>query len=278
MIRQLFDLNGKTALILGGRGFLGRHFASTLHEFGARVFSGDLPVLSCAAKHDHTSVVSGKGIEQLDVDVTDQASVSSLLQSMLSVTEHIDVMVLCVTTKPADFFQPFTECSLEGWKKVLAVELDGAFVATQQVGRIMEKQNSGSIIFISSMYGVVGNDQRIYQSANLAQLYTDTAGDPPKQIFSHAAYNTAKGGLISLARFLAAYWGHKNIRVNVISPGGVAHSGENKTFVDAYTYRTPLGRKAEISDLCGAVAFLASDASSYITGHNLIIDGGWTAW
>jgi NAD(P)-dependent dehydrogenase (short-subunit alcohol dehydrogenase family) len=157
------------------------------------------------------------------------------------------------------------------------VELDGVFLITQEVGRVMEKQRHGSIILMSSIYGVVGNDQRIYEGANLDSLYA--AGiSTQKQIYSHSVYPVVKGALISLARYLAAYWGHLNIRVNCVSPGGVKHEGENENFVKKYSEKVPLGRKAEVSEISGAVVYLASDESSYVTGQNLVIDGGWTAW
>lgn len=161
---------------------------------------------------------------------------------------------------------------------MLRVELDGLFLITQAVGRAMEAAGSGSIILFSSIYGVVGNDQRIYQGANLAQLYAGDDDPPQKQIYSHAGYPAVKGAVIALTRYLAAYWGAQGIRVNCITPGGIAHPGENETFVRKYADRTPLGRKAQPDEINGAVLYLASDASSYVTGHNLIVDGGWTSW
>ena len=173
---------------------------------------------------------------------------------------------------------PFTECSLAGWQTLLRVELDGLFLAAQQVGRVMESAGRGSMIFLASMYGIVGNDQRIYKGANLPELYAGVGGDRPKRIYSHAVYAAAKGAVISLTRFLAAYWGEHGIRVNCISPGGVAHPGESEEFVRRYSERVPLGRKAGLDEISGAVVYLASEASSYVTGHNLVVDGGWTAW
>ncbi len=141
----------------------------------------------------------------------------------------------------------------------------------------METQKKGSMIFLSSIYGVVGNDQRIYQGANLAELYAGQTG-APKQLYAHPGYATSKGAVISLTRFLAAYWGNTGIRVNCISPGGLAHPGENEEFVKRYSQHVPLGRKAGLNEIDGAVVYLASDAASYVTGHNLIVDGGWTIW
>ena len=183
-----------------------------------------------------------------------------------------------MTTKPADFYKAFCDCSLEGWQAILRAELDGAFLMTQQVGRAMEAVGRGSVIFLSSIYGLVGNDQRIYQDANLQALYVGSPSESSTRLYSHAAYPAAKGAIISLTRFLAAYWGQKGIRVNCVSPGGLAHPGESNAFVNQYASRVPLGRKGDPTEVVGAVVYLASDASSYVTGHNLVVDGGWTAW
>lgn len=272
-----FDLKGKTALVVGGRGFLGKRFSQVLADAGARVFSADLPQMSLAAAKDGTSNKVSDSISQKEVDVTNPASVTTLVDEVYKEAGSIDILIYAVTAKPDDFCLPYTECSLEGWKTVLSAELDGAFLVTQRVGKVMEVQKSGSIILLSSIYGIVGNDQRIYEGSNLAGLWV---GDENKEgkIYSHASYNAAKGGIITLTRYLAAYWGHLGIRVNTLSPGGVEHPAENETFVKKYSAKTPLGRKAKPHELDGSVLYLASDASSYATGTNIIVDGGWTTW
>jgi NAD(P)-dependent dehydrogenase (short-subunit alcohol dehydrogenase family) len=277
MIRKQFDLSGKVALVIGGRGFLGRRFCAAMVEFGAKVYAADLPDISLAAKHD-PSAVSGENVSQLDVDVTNPVSVKDLVEKVVNEAGTIDVLVYSVTTKPKDFYLPFTECSLDGWRFLLNTELDGLFLVSQQVGKVMEANRRGSIIFLSSIYGVVGNDQRIYLDSNLSELYTESAGAPSKRVYSHIGYPAVKGAIISMTRYLAAYWGEYGIRVNCVSPGGLAHPGENEAFVKRYSQRVPLGRKADLDEVSGAIIYLAADASSYVTGHNLLIDGGWTAW
>jgi len=277
MIKEKFELAGKNALVVGGRGFLGRRFCAALAEFGAKVYSADLPEPSFAAARDSSAVARDQTIEQFNCDVTDPESVKQMVQQVSATAERIDVLVYSVTAKPKDFYVPFTECSLEGWQLVLRAELDGLFLVTQSVGKIMERAGAGSMIFLSSIYGIVGNDQHIYEGSNLRELYLDDTSET-KQIYSHPVYAAAKGAVISLTRFLAAYWGDNNIRVNCISPGGLAHPGENEEFLKRYSARVPLGRKAGLDDVSGAVVYLASDASSYVTGHNLVVDGGWTAW
>jgi NAD(P)-dependent dehydrogenase (short-subunit alcohol dehydrogenase family) len=278
MIREQFELSNKVALVVGGRGFLGRRFCSALAEFGATVHAADLPTPSPAAKSDSSLTSYPVYIEQHDVDVTDLKSVHTVVERVLQQSSKIDILIYSVTAKPDDFYKPFTECSLAGWQLVLKAELDGLFLITQSVGEHMSRRRTGSMIFLSSIYGIVGNDQHIYEGSNLPQLYLDKPTTQSKQIYAHPVYAAAKGAVISLTRYLAAYWGDNNVRVNCISPGGLAHPGENEEFVKRYSARSPLGRKAGLDEISGAAVFLASDASSYVTGHNLIIDGGWTAW
>lgn len=278
MIKEKFDLTGKNALVVGGRGFLGRRFCAALAEFGAKVYSADLPQPSLAAARDHSAIADDQSIEQYNCDVTDPESVKQMVEKVAATAARIDVLVYSVTAKPKDFYVPFTECSLEGWQLVLRAELDGLFLTAQAVGKLMERAGAGSMIFLSSIYGIVGNDQHIYEGSNLRELYVGDDTSETKQIYSHPVYAAAKGAVISLTRFLAAYWGDNNIRVNCISPGGLAHPGENEEFLKRYSARVPLGRKAGLDDVSGAVVYLAADASAYVTGHNLVVDGGWTAW
>jgi NAD(P)-dependent dehydrogenase (short-subunit alcohol dehydrogenase family) len=274
---KMFDLKNKIVLVVGGRGYLGRDFCQKLRSQNAHVISADLPITSKAASTSDFNDEFGD-IEQIDIDVTNKDSVNKVVRSLLEKYGRIDTLIYSVTAKPNDFYMPFTECSLEGWQSVIHAELDGLFLVVQDVGRAMEKEGQGNMIFISSIYGVVGNDQRIYKGSNLAGLYTDQEGSEDKQIFSHSVYPVVKGGVISLSRYLAAYWGEKNIRVNCVSPGGVYHEGENEVFLKKFSEKVPLGRKAEVKEISGIVVYLTSNESSYVTGQNLIVDGGWTAW
>jgi len=275
-IKRQFSLKDQVALVVGGRGLLGRRFCAALAESAATVYAADLGVTSRAAAAE-PAARAPKGVLQRTVDATKPESVRHLIDEIVAERSKLDILVYSVTAKPHDFYLPFTECSLEGWQQLLRAELDGLFVVAQQAGRVMERAKHGSMIFLSSIYGVVGNDQRIYEGSNLAQLYAGT-GNGPKRAYSHAGYAAAKGGVIALTKFLAAYWGRHGIRVNCISPGGIGHPGENEAFVSRYNQRVPLGRKAGLDDVSGAVVYLASPASSYVTGHNLVVDGGWTIW
>jgi len=274
----MFNLKDKVILVVGGRGYLGRDFCYYLNKQNGTVISADQKETSNAVlkSKDKKSQV---GIIQVDIDVTKEESVSKVVNNIVKDYGKIDVLVFSVTDKPKDFYLPFTECSLEGWQSVIHTELDGAFLLTKKVGKIMEKQMSGSIIFLSSIYGVVGNDQRIYKGSNLDNLYSNQENkNVDKQIYSHSVYSAVKGGIISLTRYLAAYWGDKNIRVNCVSPGGIDHIGESKKFVEKYSAKVPLGRKSKLNEISPSIVYLASDESSYVTGQNFIIDGGWTAW
>ena len=159
---------------------------------------------------------------------------------------------------------PFEKFSFQLWKKMLDVNLSGVFNCCKVFGSQMIKQRKGTIVNIASIYGIVGNDQRIYGNS---------------KINSPVSYAAAKGGIITLTRYLAAYWYGKNIRVNTLTPGGVIDkSYQSKEFIKKYSEKTILGRMARSDEYNGALLFLMSDASSYMTGANLVIDGGWTAW
>ena len=277
MTKDIFSLENKLVLVVGGRGYLGRTLCKAIYRQGAKVIAADLPAVSKAAKAAQVENPTDKNIINMDVDVENESSVINLIQEIKNEYGNIDALVYSVTAKPDDFYKPYTECSLTGWQKVLRTELDGVFLLTREVGKVMEENESGSIILLSSIYGVVGNDQRIYQGSNLDQLYADS-GSSQNQIYSHSVYSAVKGSAIALTRYLAAYWGEKNIRVNCISPGGISHPGENETFVKKYSDKVPLGRKADVNEMSGAVIYLLSEASSYVTGQNIIVDGGWTIW
>jgi len=281
MYKKRFDFNDTVNLIVGGRGLLGTNFCIAIAELGGKVFSADIISESRASESFDSNKIKQEhnNIHQMNIDVKNEKSVINVVKEIIKKEKKIDNLIFSVNAKAIDHYKPFTETSLEGWQSGIQTEMDGIFLCAKHVGKEMEILKKGNITFISSIYGIVGNDQRIYQGSNLEKLYLTGNGSKGKEkIFAPASYSAVKGAIISYTKFLAAYWGEHGIRVNCVSPGGVSHPGENETFVKKYSYRTPLGRKAEIDEITNAVLYITSDLSTYVTGHNLVVDGGWTIW
>jgi len=277
----IFNLTNKVAVLIGGNGYLGRQFCRSLLAFGATVYSLDRD----ASETTETKTLKKHYPQRftlLAVDASKKEDLQRVKNHIVAKEKHIDILITTTTAKGDDFYQPFEDVSLEGWNIGLMGNLTIPFLAIQAFIPVMKHQRSGSIINISSHYGIVGNDQRIYAGTNLDKVYlkhpTKETKQTQNQIYSHGVYNAAKGGIINFTRYLAAYYGEYNIRINCISPGGIAHEGENEAFVKKYSEKVPLGRKGRPDEVNGAVIFLASDASSYVTGHNLVVDGGYTIW
>lgn len=271
-VDPMFDLSGRTALVTGAGGILGAGFARVLASHGASVILVDVSKSSVeeTAQAIWAEMPSCR-LMPLQVDITQPEEVSAMMEKANAEFRGVHILLNNAAGKSRDvraFFEPFETFSLAVWREVTAVNIDGAFLVAQAVGGDMRRRGiKGSIIQTASIYGVVGVDQRIYEGSNYL-------GGP---INTPAVYSASKGAIVSLTRYLATYWGSAGIRVNTISPGGV-ESGQNDTFVRRYSERVPLGRMAKREELHGTVLFLASDASTYITGQNLIIDGGLSAW
>lgn len=265
---KLFSLKNKTAIVTGACGLIGRHHCEALAEAGANVVATDISERGVKA----LSQKLGKKHSGLLIDVTDEKSVKDVRDAVLKKFGHIDVLVNNAAIN--DMFEnpslaaeqsKFENYPLVMWQKSFDVNVTGVFLCSQIFGTPMAKHGKGSIINIASTYGMVGPDQSIY---------IDEKG---KQIFyKSASYPTTKGAIINFTRFLAAYWGKKGVRVNTLSPGGVENS-QDEFFIKNYSRKTLLGRMAAPTDYKGALIYLASDASAYMTGANLVVDGGWTA-
>ena len=269
--RKVFDLHGKTAIVTGGAGILGRRFCAGLAEFGANVAVVDI---DAKAAGDVAEELSGRyGIKSIGIgcDITSPDSVKEMVGQVISALGNIHILHNNAAGKSDDldaFFAPFEEYSLKQWRKIMAVNIDGMFLVAQAVGKHMvEHGEGGSIIQTSSVYGVVAPDQRIYEGS----FYLGRTINTP------AVYSTSKAAVIGLTRYLAAYWADKGIRVNALTPGGV-ESGQNETFKQRYSARVLLGRMAKPDEMVGALIYLASDASSYVTGQNIVVDGGLSVW
>ena len=268
-ISELFSLKEKVAVVTGALGLIGKHHCNALAEAGASVIVCDLNEIESAK---FASSLSSLALG-ISADVTNKKSVLDLRDKILSKYGKIDILVnnAAINDKFEDPLSALEESRFENYpvemfRKSLDVNVTGMFLCAQVLGTEMADRGYGSIINVASTYGIVAPDQSIYKNDNGEQTF-----------YKSAAYPVTKGAVISFTRFLAAYWGNKGVRVNTLSPGGVKDNQE-EFFVKNYSARTPLGRMAHPTDYKGALIFLASDASNYMTGANLIVDGGWTAW
>ena len=267
---SLFDLSGKTALVTGSAGTLGREFCKGLAESGADIMLVDLNyeiVQEQAAELTNNFNIKAKGYA---CDVCIPSSVKNCVTNAINDFGSINILHNNAAGKIGStdtFFAPFEDYSLEQWRSVLSVNLDGMFLMAQAVGKHMLSKGGGSIIQTSSIYGLVGPDHRIYEKSEYQG----------QKMNSPAVYGVSKAGIIGLTKYLATYWAKKGIRVNAIAPGGV-FSGQNENFIKNYSSRVPIGRMAETKEIVGAMLFLASNASTYMTGQTLIVDGGLTSW
>ena len=271
-VMDKFSLSGRTALVTGGAGLLGKQFTRALGEVGANVVVADLD-FNTAKEHAQSLRDDGIRAVAVNVDVTDPHSVEAVVKHTISEFERLDVLVNSAALDPK--FDPqnldtqsanaFETYPLENWRAAIDVNLTGMFLACQAAVRQMLTQDYGVIINICSTYGLVGPDQRIYERPDGIQNY--------KPVY----YTVSKAGVLGLTRYLATYYAGKPIRVNALTPGGVFNQ-HDETFLKSYSARTVMGRMAEMDEMNGAIVFLASDASSYMTGANLVVDGGWTAW
>lgn len=269
--KALFDLSGKTAVVTGASGILGRHFCSGLAEMGAAIALVD--ILESAVYEQAFELNQKYGVKALGFvcDVSKPQSVADMVERVVAEFGAINILHNNAAAKSNDldaFFASFEDYSLEQWREIMAVNLDGMFLVAQAVGKQMVRQGTGgSIIQTSSIYGAMAPDQRIYEGS----FYLG------RQINTPAIYSASKSGVIGLTKYLATYWADKGIRVNAIAPGG-AESGQNDEFMRRYSARIPMGRMAQPHEIVGALLFLASEASSYVTGQTILVDGGLDAW
>lgn len=265
-----FSLLGKTAIVTGGAGILGRNFCAGLSEAGAQVAVVDINIDAAQQVVNQIAERGGKA-QAFYCDITSEESIISMVDSVRSQYGSIDILHNNAAGKSNDlnaFFAPFEEYELDQWKQIMSTDLDSMFLVAKHVGKVMKEQGKGgSIIQTSSIYGIMGPDNRIYEGS----YYLD------REINTPAIYSAAKAGVIGLTRYLATYWAKDGIRVNAITPGGV-ESGQNEAFKQKYSNRIPLGRMAQPDEMVCALIYLASEASGYVTGQNIIVDGGLSAW
>lgn len=270
MSQSIFNLTDRVIIITGGLGQLGRQYTKTLLEYHAKVAVLDLPSEPPEGVLD---IENNKG--RLIYCSTNITNKDSIVESMAFLEDRLGVPYGLVNNaaldsppnSPAEENGPFETYPLDSWNKVMAVNATGVFLACQVIGGAMAAAGRGSIINVSSTYGIVSPDQRLYK-------YRNTEG---ASFFKPVAYSASKSSLINLTRYLSTYWADKGVRVNNLVLGGVFNHQDEK-FLKEYCFKVPLGRMAREDEYNGAVIFLLSDAASYMTGSNMVIDGGWTAW
>lgn len=265
----IFSLDGKVALVTGALGLIGKEHCRALSIAGAKVAVSDLDEDRCVG---FANTLQGEAIG-IGMDITDPDSLDEAKKKIYHKFGTVDILVNNaaindMVENPSQLAEEskFENYPLDLFRKVMEVNVTGMFLCSQIFGKDMAEKGKGSIINIASTYGIVAPDQSLYQKPDGTQPF-----------FKSPAYPTAKGAVISFTRFLAAYWGKTGIRVNSLSPGGVENEQE-EYFIENYSKKTPLGRMAKPTDYRGALIFLASDASEYMTGANLVVDGGWTSW
>lgn len=269
---ERFSLRDRVAIITGGAGFLGVHYCQSLAEFGAHVVVADLDEQAPAEVAEQVTESTEVEALGLSVDVSNPESVLEMVRATMDKFNRIDILVNNAALDPkfdsehsGEHTNRFEDFPFEMWQQALDVNITGMYLCAQAVSRPMLEANRGLIVNVSSTYGIVGPDQRLYEREDEAVQ------------FKPVTYTVTKSAVLGLTKYLAAYFHSTGIRVNTLTPGGV-FAGHDEEFVRRYSDKTILGRMAEPEDMCGALLFLVSDASSYMTGANLVVDGGWTAW
>ena len=269
--KDLFNLTNRTAVVTGGLGILGKKFIEGLASCGVNIAIVDLDEKLCSEYSDFVKDQYKINSIAVGCDISIPSNVDKAVNRIEKELGSIDILLNNAATKGKnieDFFENLSDYKLETWREVMSVNLDGMFLFAQAVGSLMAKRKFGSIIQVSSIYGPdMAPDQDIYLDSHYLGMPINTP----------AVYSASKGGVIALTKYLAAYWGKDNVRVNSISPGGIL-SGQNEQFINNYSRRVPMKRMANAEEMIGASIFLASDASSYITGQNIYIDGGLSSW
>ncbi len=269
---DLFSVSSKVIVITGGMGHLGSQFTRSLLERGAVVAVLDVTDRLDDAPAGFREWIDRRRLCLVQADVTERASLDAALRQVVETFGVPEGLINSAAfdappDAPETANPPFEHYPESEWQRVMNVNVTGVFLSCQVIGSAMAAAGRGSIVNISSIYGLVSPDQRIY----------DYRRERGEAFYKPVSYSVSKSAILNLTRYLATHWAGQGVRVNTLTFGGV-FTGQEPAFVDAYASRTPLGRMARIDEYDGAVQFLLSDASSYMTGSNMILDGGWTAW
>jgi len=260
--RDLFSLKDKVILITGSVGLLGLKMCEALCEYNARVIMTDINKKKLKSASTKLSEKYPGKIFSIFIDIVDEKSVQNGVKKTVDLTGSIDVLINNAYPYNKHYGRVYEDIEFKDWRENVDMHLNGYFNVTHKVSKVMMKQKRGNIINIASIYGVLGPHFGIYQDLGITM---------PSE------YSAIKGGIINFTRYLATYLAPYNIRVNAVSPGGI-YDKQSPIFVKRYCKEVPLGRMASTEDIVGGVIYLASDASSYVTGQNLMIDGGWSTW
>lgn len=264
-LKEMADLSGRTAVVTGAAGNIGYVICEALAELAANIILIDQDEKGCNFRSNLLNEKYSIDSQSIIIDLEDEMSIRTVTQKISDKFDSIEILINCAalvgTSDLKGWGVSFPNQSSETWRKALEINLTAPFILTQILSPLMQKRGVGSVINIGSIYGILGPDLSIYSGTDM--------GNP-------AAYAVSKGGLLQMTRWLSTVLAPK-IRVNTITPGGILR-GQNDTFVQNYCKKTPLQRMGTENDIKGAVAFLSSDLSSYVTGQNIIIDGGWSVW
>lgn len=273
-LSRLFELSGRVAVITGGAGLLGYQHAATIAGLGGLPVLLDINAEALAANAAKLVAETGCQALTLEADITDLAALAAAFEQLMARYGRVDILINNAARNPKvesagdKDFSRLENFPWEQWRLDLDVGLGGAFNCAKVFGAQMARQGAGVIVNIASDLGVIAPDQRLYRVEGR---------EPGQQPVKPVTYSVVKHGLIGLTKYLATYWCEQGVRCNALSPGGV-YAGQNDVFVSKLTQLIPLGRMAEADEYRGAIAFLCSDASSYMNGANLVIDGGRSAW
>ena len=263
-----FSVEGKIIAIIGSTGILGTQYVKYLTARGATVVIGDVELKRCEDLLAEVMATGGKSLA-LQVDNTDEGSLIKFFQDIQTKCGKLDVLINNAQVKPEGFYAPFETYAKDTLMEVVDGNLVGVTIACREACKIFLEQGRGVIVNVASVYGVAAADQRLYDGVE--NIYY-----PDEKFSSPVSYAISKAGVVQLTRYLASYYREKGIRVNCLTPGGV-FDDHDPTFSNQYSYRTTLGRMADRDEYNGAILFLCSEASSYMSGANLVVDGGWTA-
>jgi NAD(P)-dependent dehydrogenase (short-subunit alcohol dehydrogenase family) len=242
-------LKDKIIIVTGGSGLIGKAIVKDINENSGIAINADINISTDLINHD------------IYCDITDRKSINDLVNEVIKMHGKIDGLVNCAYPRTKDWGSAFEDITTQSWRDNVDMQMNSVFNFSQEVLQFMKKQKAGSVVNITSIYGIVGNDFTVYNGTNMTPA---------------AAYSAIKGGIINLTRFLASSFGKDGIRINCVSPGGI-FDNQNPTFVSNYENKVPMGRMGNPCDIAPAVTFLLSEKAAYITGHNLVVDGGWTA-